>query len=524
MRLEGLERVALAAACERTHAAVLTCVAGGLVEDTGLALARIWLTGLGDLCGVCPMRAACRDQTICLHLAASEQSLRAETPGAPARLDGVFRRHPLGAGAIGRIAATGTPLLIPDVTRDGDDASVDPDWAQAEGIRSFAGHALLYRDEVIGVLAVFDRESIDARGFDALRAFAAHAAVALANARAFEEIAKARDAARLERDWLREEMRAVRAHEAPHEASRAHRTLREQIEAAAPTDDNVLILGETGTGKTSIAHAIHDRSGRAEAALARVDCASLTPDALERELFGHAQGAFPAATRDRAGRLEVADGGTLLLDEIGALPVPLQTRLLRVLEDGVFERVGEQEPRHSDVRVVAVTNRDLRREVAARRFREDLYDRLAVISIEVPPLRHRRDEIGPLAAKFLGAVAQRLGKPALRLTLDDVAALEANEWPGNVRELQQVIERAALRARSASLDLDALLAAPGARDSNAEIETEAGRKRRERANIEAALAAAHGRIYGPDGAAKILGMKPTTLASRIKALGIGKPS
>jgi transcriptional regulator with GAF, ATPase, and Fis domain len=197
--------------------------------------------------------------------------------------------------------------------------------------------------------------------------------------------------------------------------------------------------------------------------------------------------------------------------------------LLHLLEEGAFERVGDSAMRHVDVRVVAVTNRDLRGEVAARRFREDLYYRLAVISIEVPPLRHRRDEIGPLAAKFLAGVAQRLGKPALRLSLDDVAALEASAWPGNVRELQQVIERAALRARSASLDLDALLAEPDVR-SKSEIETEAARKRRERANIEAALVAADGRIYGPDGAAKILGMKPTTLASRIKALGIDKPS
>jgi transcriptional regulator with GAF, ATPase, and Fis domain len=522
MRIEGLEPVALAAACARTPESVLACVVEGLVADVDLALARIWLTGLGDLCEACPMRGDCHDQTICLHLAASAGNPRTGPRDAWSHLEGAFRRYPLGAGKIGRIAATSAPLLIPDVASDHVWIR-DPGWARAEGIRSFAGHPLLFHDEVMGVLAVFGRESIDARGFDALRAFAAHTAVALANGRAFDQIAKARDAARLERDCLREEVRAARGHAAPHETSRAHRTLREQIEVAAPTDANVLIFGETGTGKTSIAHAIHDHSGRAEAALARVDCAALTADALEREIFGHTRDAFPAATLDRAGRLEVADGGTLLLDEVGALPLALQTRLLRLLEEGAFERVGDSEMRHVDVRVVAVTNRDLRGEVAARRFREDLYYRLAVISIEVPPLRHRRDEIGPLAAKFLAGVAQRLGKPALRLSLDDVAALEASAWPGNVRELQQVIERAALRARSASLDLDALLAEPDVR-SKSEIETEAARKRRERANIEAALVAADGRIYGPDGAAKILGMKPTTLASRIKALGIDKPS
>jgi transcriptional regulator with GAF, ATPase, and Fis domain len=499
MRPEGLEPVALAAASARTPTAVLARVAEGLVADAGLALARIWLTGLGDRCDGCPMRAACSDQTICLHLAASA--------GDPQ--EGALRRHPLGAGMLGGIAATGAPLLISDVARD-DAGIVDPGWSRAEGIRSFAGHALLFRDEVMGVLAVFDREPIDARGFEALRAFAAQTAVALASARAFDEIRKARDAARRERDSLRDEVRALRGQHATLGESRALRTLREQIEVAAPTDANVLIFGETGTGKAGVAHAIHDQSGRADAALVRVDCAALTPDDLERELFG-----------PRAAKLEVADGGTLFLDEVGALPLAVQARLLRVIEAGFFEPSGEAEARPVDVRLVVATNRDLRGEVAAQRFREDLYYRLAVIAIEVPPLRHRRDEIGPLAAHFLAAVSRRLGKPALRLSVDDVAALEAGEWHGNVRELQAVIERAAVHARGAALDLDALLAPPSA---SAEIETEAARKRRERANIESALAAANGRIYGPDGAAKILGMKPTTLASRIKALGIGKPA
>jgi transcriptional regulator with GAF, ATPase, and Fis domain len=510
MQLQGLEQVALAAAEARSPEVVLTRVVEGLAGAAGLALARIWLTGLGDICDACPMRAECPDQTICLHLAASAGRPSAAPPKTWSGLDGAFRRLPLGVGKIGRIAATGAPLLISDVVRD--DAIADPAWARDEGIRSFAGHALLFRDEVIGVLAVFDRAGIDARGFEALRAFAARAAVALANARAFEELARSRDAARLERECLRDELRTARAHGAALGEGRAARTLREQIELAAPTDANVLIFGETGTGKAGVAQAIHDQSGRAEAALVRVDCAAAKAEALERELFGVT----------RAGRLEVADGGTLFLDEVGALPLALQSRLLRAIEDGAFERFGDTETRHADLRVVAATNRDLRREVAAQRFREDLYYCLAVVSIEVPPLRHRRDEIGPLAAQFLAAAAARLGKPALRLSADDVAALEANEWPGNVRELQSVIERTALRARGASLDLGAVLSPPGAREAGLEIETDAARKRRERANIEAALAAARGRIYGPGGAARLLGMKPTTLASRIKALGIGR--
>jgi transcriptional regulator with GAF, ATPase, and Fis domain len=507
MRLEGLESVALAAARARTPEAVLARATQGLVADASLALARIWLTGLGDLCDGCAMRGACSDQTICLHLEASAGDPRVAARERWSRVDGAFRRYPLGAGKIGRIAVTGVPLLIPDVARDV--ASVaNSDWVRAEGIRSFAGHALLFRDEVVGVLGVFDRAEIDARGFEALRAFAAHTAVALANARAFDELTKARDAARRERDSLRDEVRALRGHPATLGDGLALRTLREQIELAAPTDANVLIFGETGTGKAGVAHAIHDQSGRADAALVRVDCAALAPGDLERELFDA-----------RTAKLEVADGGTLFLDEVGALPLAVQARLLRVIEAGNIERDAETRP--VNVRVVVATNRDLRGEVTAQRFREDLYYRLAVISIEVPPLRHRRDEIGPLAAHFLAIAARRLGKPDLRLGVDDVAALEAHPWHGNVRELQAVIERAAVRAHAVSLDLDALLAPPAA---STEIETETARKRRERANIEAALAAANGRIYGPDGAAKILGMKPTTLASRIKALAIGKRS
>jgi len=535
MRLEGLEQVALAAAEARSPDAVLARVVEGLVGDAGFALARIWLTGLGDICTVCPMRAECPDQTICLHLAASAGNPRSEAREVWGRLDGAFRRFPLGVRKVGHIAATGEPLLIPDVSRD-DAWIARPDWVRSEAIQSFAGHALIFRDEVMGVLAVFGREAIDARAFESLRAFAAQAAVSIANARAFDEVVKLREQLELERDYLREEVRAARAHGGIIGESAALHTVLEQIELVAPTDANVLIFGESGTGKELVAQAIHEQSGRADAALVRVNCAAVPRDLFESEFFGHVRGAFTGALRDRAGRFELANGGTLFLDEIGEIPLELQGKLLRVLQEGSFERVGEDRTRHVDVRVIAATNRELRSEVEAGRFREDLYYRLAVFPIEMPPLRHRRDDIGRLAATFLTSAAQRLGKPGLRLSTADVRALERRAWPGNVRELQSVIERAAILARGTRLDLDAAL--PQAADRSdarattprsagsaaaVAIETDAERKRRERTNIEAALAAANGRIYGPDGAARMLAMKPTTLASRIKALGIRKP-
>jgi transcriptional regulator with GAF, ATPase, and Fis domain len=508
---------------------VLARVVEGLVRDAGFALARIWLTGLADICDVCPMRAECPDQTICLHLAASAGNPRSGTPDTRSHLEDACRRVPLGVRKVGRIATTGEPMRISDVSRF-DTVIANPEWARSEGIQSFAGHALTFRDEVMGVLAVFDREAIGARAFESLRAFAAQTAVAIANARAFDEEVKLRKQLALERDYLREELRAARAHGAIIGESTALKTVLEQIELVAPTDANVLILGEPGTGKEVVAQAIHEHSGRSQAALVRVDCAALPRERFESELFGHVRGAFTGAVRDRVGRFELANGGTLFLDEVGELPLELQTKLLRSLQEGDFERVGEDRTRNADARVIAATNRDLRGEVAAGRFREDLYYRLAVFSIEVPPLRHRRDDIGRLASAFLAAAAQRLGRPGLRLTAADLRALERRDWPGNVRELQGVIERAAILARGARLDLAAALPPPSGRDgaratasaTATAIETEADRKRRERTNIEAALAATSGRIYGRSGAAELLGGKATTLSSRIKALGIEK--
>jgi transcriptional regulator with GAF, ATPase, and Fis domain len=245
------------------------------------------------------------------------------------------------------------------------------------------------------------------------------------------------------------------------------------------------------------------------------------------------RGAFTGAIRDRVGRFEVADGGTLFLDEVGEIPLELQSKLLRVLQEGSFERIGEDRTRRVDVRVIAATNRDLSHQVGAQQFREDLFYRLAVFPIQVPALRERRADIGALAAHFLSISAQRIGKPTLRLTNRDVRLLERHTWPGNVRELANAIERAVILARGDRLALDAVLpnldgrsaprAAAPLRTPRGDVETESDRRQRERANIEKALATSRGKVYGKDGAAEILGIPATTLASRIKALGIRRP-
>jgi transcriptional regulator with GAF, ATPase, and Fis domain len=530
MNLDGLLPVALAAAEAREPEIVLQTIVRGLAGNPGLALARIWLSGPGDECATCKMRIECPDQTRCLHLAASAGNPHLETAERWARTDGDFRRMPLAAvRKVGQIATTGSGLLVVDIEKD-PNWIARPEWARSEGIRSFAGHPLVFRGEVLGVLAVFCREVLGVTSFEQLRAFAAQAAVAIANARAFAEVERLRAQLERERDYLREEVRAARAHGAiVGESARLRRAL-ELIDLVAPTDASVLVLGESGTGKELVAQAIHERSGRASGPLVRVNCASVPRELFESEFFGHARGAFTGAVRDRVGRFELADGGTLFLDEVAEIPPELQSKLLRVLQEGSFERVGEDRTRRVNVRVIAATNRNLTHEIEAQRFREDLFYRLAVFPIQLPALRERREDIGLLAAHFLAIATQRIGKPALRLTNTDVRLLEQHSWPGNIRELANAIERAVILARGDRLAIGAVLpnfdgSAVPRRDAppvapRGEVETKRDRKVRERASIESALATSGGKVYGKGGAAEVLGIPATTLASRIKALGI----
>jgi len=316
--------------------------------------------------------------------------------------------------------------------------------------------------------------------------------------------------------------------------SAAARSLAEQIELVAPTDASVLILGESGTGKELVAREIHRRSRRRIHRMVHVNCASIPRELYESEFFGHVRGAFTGALKDRAGRFELAHRGTLLLDEVGEIPYHLQGKLLRVLQEREFERVGEEVTRRVDVRIVAATNRDLKRDIDEGRFRRDLFYRLNVFPIEVAPLRERGEDIPFLAAHFLEQAVATLQCPRPRLTKAHIVRLQQYDWPGNVRELRNVIERAAIASRGGELQFDlsgdaggevpdaaaASRPAVGAR----EILPHAEVKRLERENILAALEQARWKIYGPGGAAELLGLRPTTLASRIKRLRLQKPS
>jgi transcriptional regulator with GAF, ATPase, and Fis domain len=521
---ESLQAVALAVAEEHSLDKVLKSVVHGLASQTGIALARVWLIAPGDICETCPMKPECPDQARCLHLAASEGH-PSQAGEDWSRTDGAFRRFPLGVRKVGKVGATGVPLLVKDTEQDMQ-AFARPEWLRAEGIRSFGCQPLVFRGEILGALAVFNRQGCEEATFGWLRAFADYAAVALANSRAFAEIERLRERLELENRYLREEVKAalpgggrILGESGPI------RELLKQLALVAPTGASVLIQGESGTGKELVAREIHEQSLRQSRPLITVNCASIPRELYESEFFGHLKGAFTGALRDRAGRFEAADGGTLFLDEVGEIPLELQSKLLRALQEGTFERVGDDRPRRVDVRVVAATNRDLEREVKAGRFREDLFYRLNVFPLRVPPLRERLEDVPLLAAHFAEAATKRLHVPRPRLPRTTAEQLQDYDWPGNVRELQNVVERAVILSRGGPLRFESLLseAAPEPRDrprGGAAPRTEVDLKRAAREAIESALQEAGGRIYGPGGAAERLGLKPTTLASRIKTLGL----
>ncbi|MCL7940591.1 sigma 54-interacting transcriptional regulator [Halomonas sp. ATCH28] len=340
----------------------------------------------------------------------------------------------------------------------------------------------------------------------------------------------------LENQYLQEEIKAELNHREIVGESAAVAHLVRQIALVAPTDANVLISGESGTGKELIARAIHAGGTRGDRPLIRVNCAAIPRDLFESEFFGHAKGAFTGAVSDRPGRFELADGGTLFLDEVGEIPLELQSKLLRVLQDQQFERVGENRTREVDVRVIAATNRELREMVAAGAFREDLYFRLNVFPIVSVPLRERTEDVPLLARHFLVRACQKFNKPGVRLPPAQLEVLKRYPWPGNIRELENVIERQVIVAQGQRLVFDDLLATEaaavpvthdgegggGSRPSEEEeaetsLLTEPELLRRQRVSAEAALRACAGKVSGQGGAAELLELRPTTLRSRLKA-------
>lgn len=348
---------------------------------------------------------------------------------------------------------------------------------------------------------------------------------------AYAEISILKEKLELERDYLRDEVNSAgNFNDIIGTSDSLKRTLA-QVDAVAATPASVLILGESGVGKEMIARAIHTQSNRSEEALVKVNCASIPSELFESEFFGHVKGSFTGAHKDRIGRLQLADGGTLFLDEVGEIPLSQQGKLLRALQENEFERVGDDRTVKVDVRVIAATNRDLVAEIKAGRFREDLFYRLSVFPIQVPPLRERINDIAPLASNFLDRACRELGKEASNLTKGNIEQLKAHSWPGNIRELKNTIERAVISSNSKKLNLDLAIvdttdvrqAMPNEKpDGRIDFLTSTEFKALEKENIYAALRAANWKTWGAGGAAELLGIKPSTLAYQMKQFGIEK--
>jgi transcriptional regulator with GAF, ATPase, and Fis domain len=543
---DAFRELLLELAQERSLEQLLPLITLRLAEHEDVALARLWLLAPGDQCATCPRAAACADRSRCLHLAASASRSLDGIPHGGDRLDGAFRRIPVGAFKVGAVAASGAPVVVTDPAHD--TKIRHPEWVRAERIEGFAGLPLTWRGELLGVLGVFVRAPVTAAAVEVLRIVAHHAAAAIATARAFAEVREMREHLLVEGQRARAGSDGAGSGEALDWMvgdSAPLREVRRQIAAVAATDTTALVLGESGTGKELAARAIHRQSRRVAGPFVELNCAAIPRELAETELFGHVRGAFSGATRDRVGRFEAALGGTLLLDEVGELPIDLQGKLLRVLQEGTYQRVGDGRTRHTDVRIVAATNRNLLVDVDAGRFRQDLYYRLAVFPITLPPLRERPEDMEALSAHLLDRICRRLSRAPAALGPEQIAELQRRRWPGNVRELLNLLERAVISTRPGeplqlppsgdgwdtgagplrapqSVPVPALegpLTSPPGAESSA-VFPDFEMRRRERDNLRRALERSGGRIYGRDGAAALLGIKPTTLASRLKRLGV----
>ena len=448
------------------------------------------------------------------------------------RLPGTVRKaiaegYPIGGTGTERVSRTGRALLCARLEPDG--KFPEDERLYALGIRSYVRAPMFARDRFLGSIA-FARSEASPRGpvapfteedRDFLEAVARPIAGAVAHALAFEEIARLKTLVENENVALREDLDAAALFGDVVGSSQAIRRVLAQVEKVAPTDSTVLVTGETGTGKELVARAIHRGSSRRERALVKVNCAALPPPLIASELFGHERGAFTGAVQRRLGRFELAAGGSIFLDEVAELPLETQSSLLRVLQEGEFERVGGGQTLRTNARVIAATNRDLTLETASGRFRRDLFYRLNVFPIEVPPLRQRREDIPVLVEYFASQHGARLGKGIRGVDRASLDRLVAYAWPGNIRELENVVERAMILAEGATLVVEASLLGRQETVPSGPALVKTLREA-ERDAVEAALVASGGQISGEGGAAALLGVPPSTLGSRIARLGLDK--
>jgi formate hydrogenlyase transcriptional activator len=417
----------------------------------------------------------------------------------------------------GNSIKTGKPTLMNRL----DPAIVPPEMfkkASAEGLNSFCDVPLISKSRLLGILAVAKREenAFDEDEVEFLSQVANQVAIGVENALAYREIADLKDRLAQEKLYLEDEIRGEMDFEGIVGQSSALRHVLGLVETVAPSDSTVLLLGETGTGKELIARAVHERSRRKDRTFVKLNCAAIPTGLLESELFGHERGAFTGAISQKVGRLELADQGSLFLDEVGDIPIEIQPKLLRALQEREFERLGSTRTKKVDVRLVAATNRDLEKMIERREFREDLYYRLNVFPIRIPPLRERPEDIPLLVRYFTQKYGRRMEKQIESIPASAMKKLAAWHWPGNIRELENFIERSVILTHTSALQLPV-----GEIGTNGRAAPVAGsRQADDRNEILRILKDTKGRVAGPQGAAARMGIKRTTLISRMKKLGI----
>src|SRR5690348_18235252 len=430
-------------------------------------------------------------------------------------------------------------------TRDRDELEPDPyGLAAAEGLKAACNIPLVNRGRALGILSIVrtTETPFTSEDVDFLSRASGPIAIAVENALAYREISELKDKLAQEKVYLEEEFRSEMGFEQIIGNSTALRHVLQQVETVAPSDSTVLLLGETGTGKELIARAIHDRSRRKQRTFVKLNCAAIPTGLAESELFGHEKGAVTGAITSKVGRLELADQGTLFLDEVGDIPLEIQPKLLRALQEREFERLGSTHTRKVNVRLVAATNRDLEKMVATKEFRSDLFYRLNVFPIQIPPLRERHADIPLLVRYFADKFARQMQKPIESIPADTMTKLQRWHWPGNVRELENFVERAVILTRGSSLAAplaelrklrtDEPKSAVADQDDIARIVKETisalhgrsgaadDRTQKQRDQIVRALTEAKGRVGGADGAAAHLRTNRTTLLARMKKFGI----
>ena len=501
---------------------VLQSIVTALVDRGAGILARIFLLMEDHECAICRPRVGTGQMPAfpgrTLHLVA-EGGIRPSDPT-------VLHRVPLDSKLpVAEIARTRQAFVIDDwrtIEQLATDQRIALLWS-ALGVVGVAGYPLEVHGELIGAIGYLARRTITPDEFEVLGIFADQAAMAIKSAYLFRDLARAKDRLEIENEYLQDELRGDAAFDHIIGQSASLRAVLRKVRQVSEVETTVLIMGETGTGKELIARAIHEASPRKDRPLIKINCGAIPQGIVESELFGHEKGAFTGAIQKRIGRFELADRGTLFMDEVGELPLDTQVKLLRVLQEQEFERVGSARPMKVDVRLIAATNRDLEQEVAEGRFRSDLFYRLNVFPIRIPPLRERAGDIPVLVDHFLAQFQRKMGKTLTRVDDRSMEQLQRYAWPGNIRELQNVLERACVLANGPVVSVgETLRSITNATPSSGvpalpPLQT---LEDSERAHIKRALAAAGGRVHGALGAAELLGINPSTLRSRMQKLGI----